>query len=96
MTFSNNDFGHIQELLKITSTGRTVEVLCTLYDKLQTHIRSLESLDITGATYGVNLTPLVLHRLPESVRLEWARTVEGRESDLKALLQFFTPRNLKA
>ena len=59
-----------------------------MYDKLQTHIQSLESLDITGATCGVILTPLVLHRLPESVRLEWARTGEGRESDLKALLQF--------
>ena len=59
-----------------------------MYDKLQTHIQSLESLDITGATYSVILTPLVLHRLPESVRLEWARTGEGRENDLKALLQF--------
>ncbi|GFS25563.1 hypothetical protein ElyMa_007030100 [Elysia marginata] len=31
---------------------------------------------------------MVLHRLPESVRLEWSRVGEGKVSDLEGLLQF--------
>lgn len=81
-------FSHIQELLNLQITGADTEALWTMYDSLQGHIRSLEALDISGTTYGVILTPLVLHRLPESVRLEWARTGEGKESDLQALMEF--------
>lgn len=81
-------FCHIQELMNLSFIGDTTSHLWTLYDKLQTHVRSLESLGITGKTYGVILTPLVLHRLPESVRMEWARQGEGKETDLEALLNF--------
>ena len=34
------------------------------------------------------MTPLILSRLPQDVRLEWAREGEGRESDLDWLLTF--------
>ena len=81
-------FSHIQELLNITTTSKTTSDLWSLYDKLQTHIRSLETLEIKGNTYGVILTPLVLHKLPENIRLEWARQGDGKESDLDALLTF--------
>ncbi|GFR77861.1 hypothetical protein ElyMa_002248700 [Elysia marginata] len=81
-------FGHIQELLNLDSTGKAVESLWALYDELQSYISSLESLGVTGNAYGVILTPMVLHRLPENVRLEWARVGEGKESDLEGLLQF--------
>ena len=43
---------------------------------------------MTGDQYGVILTPLILSRLPQDVRLEWAREGEGRESDLDWLLTF--------
>lgn len=81
-------FSHIQQLLNLTCSGNTTGDLWSLYDTLQSKIRSLESLGISGDTYGVILTPLVLHRLPSHIRLEWARNGEGRESDLEYLLSF--------
>lgn len=81
-------FSHLQQLLNLSITGRSTSDLWTLYDKLQTHVRSLETMGITGDKYGVILTPLVLHILPENIRLEWARLGDGRESDLEALLSF--------
>ena len=81
-------FCHVQGLLNMTSPGNTTGDLWSLHDTLQTHIRSLETLDIKGDTYGVILTPLVLHKLPEHIRLEWARTGEGKENDLQSLLSF--------
>ena len=59
-----------------------------LYDLLQTHVRCLETLGVSGDTYGVILTPLVLSRIPPDIRLEWAREGEGKESDLAFLLEF--------
>lgn len=81
-------FSHIQALLNMSTPGRSTSELWALHDSLQTHVRSLEGLGINGCTYGVILTPLVLHKLPENIRLEWARLGQGKEWDLEALLQF--------
>ena len=59
-----------------------------LNDDLQSHTRSLAALGIDGTQYGVTLTPLLLSRLPQDVRLEWSREGEGHESDLNFLLTF--------
>ncbi|KAK3785624.1 hypothetical protein RRG08_015509 [Elysia crispata] len=61
-------FSHIQELLNLSVSGKTTADFWMLYDKLQTHIRSFKTLNITGAEYGVILTPLELSRLPENIR----------------------------
>ena len=84
-------FTHVQQLMNITVPGNiTCEntVLWKLQDELLAHVRSLEALGVTGDQYGVILTPLILSRLPQDVRLEWAREGEGRESDLDWLLTF--------
>ncbi|XP_064625961.1 uncharacterized protein LOC135486791 [Lineus longissimus] len=84
-------FAHIQALLKMstrTHSGGKVSQLSKLYDEVQAHVRSLDSLDITGDRYGVFLTPVVLSCLPKDVRLEWAREGEGHEDDLDFLLVF--------
>ena len=81
-------FSHVQCLLNLSPSGKTVAELWTLHDTLLNHVRSLESLNIKGETYGVILTPLVLYKLPENIRLEWARLGEGKESDLESLLDF--------
>jgi hypothetical protein len=57
-------------------------------DELQCHVRSLEAMGVDGEQYGVVLTPILLSRLPEQIRMEWAREGEGREGDLVWLLDF--------
>ena len=82
-------FTHIQKLLNITIPAKcSVSVLWKLSDDLLAHTRSLEALGIDGDQYGVILTPLVLSRLPQDIRLEWSRDGEGHESDLGFLLTF--------
>ena len=59
-----------------------------LNDDLQAHTRSLDALGIDGDKYGVILTPLILSRLPQDIRVEWFREGKGHESDLTFLLEF--------
>ena len=78
-------FAHIEKLLQLgIDDGKDLKVV---QDMLLLHIRSLERLGVGGDRYGVILTPLVLSRLPDSFRMEWARESEGRESDLSFLLE---------
>ena len=85
-------FTHIQELLKIdvpsSSRQSKTSMLWKLQDELLTHIRSLEALNVKGEQYGVILTPLILSRLPQDIRMEWAREGSEHESDLQFLLDF--------
>ena len=48
----------------------------------------MQNLGVGGETYGVFLTPLILHQLPSNVTLEWARVGQGHEGDLDFLLKF--------
>ena len=82
-------FSHIQQLLSVPeSRSSSVQSLRELQDRLLIHIRSLESLGITGDKYGVVLVPLILSKLSPDVRLEWAREGSGKEADLGWLLTF--------
>ena len=86
-------FAHIQGLLNVTmpnpcGKGSRVSNLWKLQDELLSHIRSLESLGIRGEDYGVFLTPVILSRLPNDIRMEWARDGAGKESNLEWLLEF--------
>ena len=82
-------FSHINQLLSLQIPPKcTINSLRALNDTLLAHTRSLENLGIVGSQYGVILTPLILSRLPQEVRLEWSREAEGKESDLSFLLDF--------
>ena len=82
-------FTHIQKLLNISIPSKcSISVLWKLNDDLQAHTRSLSALGIDGDKYGVILTPLILSRLPQDIRLEWSREGKGHESDLTFLLEF--------
>ncbi|RUS83530.1 hypothetical protein EGW08_008709 [Elysia chlorotica] len=64
-------FGHIQQLLKIQPIStKGSRNLWRLHDEIQANVRSLEHLVVDGATYGVVLTPLVLHQLHAHIRLD--------------------------
>ena len=79
---------HVQSLLNMKATEDNTSTLRMLFDSLQTHVRSLQGLDITGEQYGVFLNPIILSKLPNVIRLEWARHCEKKESDLEFLLSF--------
>ena len=90
-------FAHIQGLLNLaiaTPSGcknevPTVDALRQMQDKLLSHVRSLQSLDIDGNRYGVFLTPMILSKLPENMRLQWSRTnLDNKETDVDGLLRF--------
>ena len=65
-----------------------VSSLWKLQDDLLTHVRSLKTLGVAGDQYGVFLTPVILSRLPNDIRMEWSREGSGHESDLDWLLNF--------
>ena len=82
-------FTHIQKLLNLSVPSKcSVSALWKSNDDLQAHDRSLATLGIDGDKYGVILTPLILSRVPQELRLEWSRDGKGHESDLKFLLSF--------
>ena len=79
---------HIDALLHITvPESSRVGGLWELLDDIQAHVRALGNLDVGGEQYGVLLTPIILSRLPQDLRLEWARE-EGHEGELEYLLTF--------
>ena len=97
-TSGKNLFTHITALLTLKFPpfdSLTVSCLWELYDSLQGHIRSLESQGIAGETFGVLLTPIILSRMPAELRLEWARTGERHEGDLKFLMCFLRTEILR-
>ena len=90
-------FSRIQALLSLqalnnssTSSKQRTSELWQLQDTLLSHVRSLKSLGIKGDTYGMFLTLVVLSRLPQDIRLEWAREGEGNEANLTFLLEFLS------
>ena len=82
-------FAHIQKLFNITIPSKcSISVLWKLNDDLQAHTRSLDAPGNDGDKYGGILTPLILSRLPQDIRLEWSMEGKGHESDLAFLLEF--------
>jgi len=84
---------HIHALMNISVAPKIrganyVESLWNLLDQLHWHVRSLESFGINNKQFGVVLTPLVLGRLPQEIRLEWSRESTNHEGDLEWLLTF--------
>lgn len=82
-------FAHIQRLLNIeVSKIKATNKLWQLYNELQINIRGLDNCGISGETYGVVLTPIIISRLPDELRMEWAKVSDGKEGDLEWLLSF--------
>ena len=81
-------FTHMTQLIGLSCSKPTVDCLRGLRDQLLSHTRSLENLEITKEQYGVFLTPLVISKLPQEIRMEWSRDAEGKERDIDYLLTF--------
>ena len=76
-------FAHVQELLSLSPSK---DKLPSMYDKLLANVRSLEGLGVTPAQFGIILTPIIVSRLPEEIRMEWSRDCAKREGDLEYLM----------
>ncbi|KAL5012168.1 hypothetical protein ScPMuIL_010719 [Solemya velum] len=85
-------FAHIQKLLNIfvlpSGKGIRVAALWKLFDELQTHVRSFETLRAGGGEYGLFLTSVILSRLPQDIRMEWARDGESRKNFVDGAVKF--------
>ena len=81
-------FAHVQALMNLNVLERTNLAMLTFRNKLVAHVRSLEALDIKSENSGVILTPIIVSRLPEEIRLEWSRDSQNKEADLDYLMDF--------
>lgn len=68
-------FAHAQGLLNVSlppkaKVANQCDSLWQLQDQLLCHVRSLENLGISGDKYGVVLTPFIMSRLSQDIRLE--------------------------
>ncbi|XP_055924479.1 uncharacterized protein LOC129956576 [Argiope bruennichi] len=89
---------YVRELLKLTLAFNLKEKhveLSTVYDRLETQLRSLETLGVTTAKYAAMLFPLVESCLSEEVLRAWRRNDRGldrkddtKESRLESLMKF--------
>jgi len=67
---------YVRELISMITANRTEEKmpLATLFDKLEYHLRSLESLGVTVDQMVEFLFPMVESCLPEDILLAWQRS----------------------
>ncbi|KAG1681834.1 hypothetical protein GQR58_011536 [Nymphon striatum] len=93
---------HISHLLRIQPVpSENSWFLRKLLDSLEINVRRLEALDISGKTYPAILVPILLSRLPDSIKLQWAKLDNSEDSDVKKFLQMevesqkFVSRNTK-
>ena len=79
---------HMNELLnmKKVERDRDLQGLRRLNDDIESHVRSLRSLDVDDDNYGSLLTPMIMERLPHQFKLTINRQVVDDTWDLTQLL----------
>ncbi|XP_068738177.1 uncharacterized protein [Montipora capricornis] len=82
---------HMKALTNIPKVASTSEVkrLRSLYDTVESHVRGLESMEISSEMYGCFLTPIIMKKLPEEFRIAISRNLESETWDLKEILSEF-------
>ncbi|XP_011687757.1 PREDICTED: uncharacterized protein LOC105449965 [Wasmannia auropunctata] len=66
---------YVRELLKLVLSKSKNVSLMSIYDKLETHIRALETLGVTTDMCAAMLFPLIESSLPEETLRTWQRTM---------------------
>ena len=65
---------HMDSLIKLEKvSGSKASSLRNLYDKIESHLRSLLSLGVNSEYYGPMLIPIIVNKLPNEIRLELGR-----------------------
>ena len=81
----------MEALTKIPKVISMSEVkrLRSLYDTVESHVRGLESLEISSDMYGCFLTPIIMQKLPEEFRIAISWNLESETWELKDILREF-------
>ena len=82
---------HMDALTKLQriTAPHDVKALRQLYDTVESHIRGLESLEISDEMYGCFLTPIIMQKLPEEIRIMMSRELSSETWVLKDIMQAF-------
>ena len=82
---------HMDKLLKLPSISslRDVKSLRSVYDSIESNIRSLKSLGVNSEMYGSLLAPIMMSKLPNELRLIISRKTTSEIWDLDNLLSTF-------
>ena len=82
--------GHMNKFKEIKPVQNITDIngLRELFDKLETNVRSLEAIGVQTETYEAILTPEILKKLPEELRILITRKLPD-SWDLRSLLNIF-------
>ena len=78
-------------LLKLTAVTDINDLhgIRGLYDKIETHVRSLENLGTSSESYGRLLIPVIVNKLPDELQLVISRKLEKGKWDVEQFMKEF-------
>ena len=95
----NNRFGkcqviissHMDSMLNLESVVNAADIkgIRQLYDEMEIHIRSLQSLGVSSESYGTLLVPVILNKIPEELRLLISRKFDKDKWEVSEILMAF-------
>ena len=68
-------------------SGRNVDELRNLFDQIESHVRSLGSLDVKSEHYGPLLIPIILERLPDDIKLQISRSFGNENWAIESFME---------
>ncbi|XP_028406778.1 uncharacterized protein LOC114529221 [Dendronephthya gigantea] len=82
---------HMDKLLKLPSVSslRDIKSLRSVYDSIESNVRSLKSLGVNSEMYGSLLAPIMMSKLPNELRLIISRKTTSDIWDMDTLLSTF-------
>ena len=80
---------HVNQLLRLdkVKSGRNVDELRNLFDQIESHVRSLGSLDVKSEHYGPLLIPIILERLPDDIKLQISRSFGNENWAIESFME---------
>ncbi|XP_020601431.1 uncharacterized protein LOC110040532 [Orbicella faveolata] len=82
---------HMEALLKLPAATSISEPkkLRDIYDKLESHVRSLQNIGIGAKMYWSFLSPVIMSKIPEDLRVTITRNLASEEWNLQPMLEIF-------
>ncbi len=82
---------HMDALLKLNAIVDMSELskIRGLYDKIETHVRSLQNLGISSESYGSLLIPVIVNKLPVELQLVISRKLDKANWDVEKFMEEF-------